>query len=299
MPEMRGRRRLLFLTDVCPLPLDSGQRVRISNLLASCAAVFDVTLLSPAALNGADRQTLEAGCERVAWVETPTNAAAHGPRVWLATARTVPGAWRPRTLEMFAPFAQALARLDLSLYDLVWAERPHIARLCGPLRARTILDLDDLEHRRIRDAARLLGTGAALLELPANLYRYLLYRHLELRWSRAFLASVVCSPEDQAYLQRHGCSNAIVVLNGTATVAARSYCHDTERPLRLVFLGNIVHRPNRDGLVHFIERILPPLRRVHPSVRFDVIGAGESELPARYSNDVNFRGFVPDLAEAL
>jgi glycosyltransferase involved in cell wall biosynthesis len=69
--------------------------------------------------------------------------------------------------------------------------------------------------------------------------------------------------------------------------------------LRLVFLGNIVHPPNRDGLIYFIEHILPLLRQSDPQARFDVIGTCETGLAERYASEATFRGFVPNLAEAL
>jgi len=297
--DFRRRPRMLFLTDVCPLPLDCGQRVRVSNLLAGCAQVFDVTLLCPAAASAADKETLEGICADVQWIEAVDNRGAAGPRSLLSIARAVPGVWRPKTLARYAPFVRALKRIDPSAFELVWAERPHIARLCGSLRAQTILDLDDLEHRRIQQAARLTTLRSTWSKGPVGLYRYLLYRQLELRSSRSFLASVVCSAEDRVYLRDQGCENVIVVPNSTATIAARSYQHRADGPLRLVFLGNISHPPNRDGLIYFIEKILPLLRKGDPQLRFDVIGACDATLSARYATQAEFRGFVPELASAL
>ena len=75
-------------------------------------------------------------------------------------AKLAPGLPRPSTLRKYAPFATALKEVRPETFDLVWAERPHIAAMCANLRARTILDLDDIEHVKI---GRLLKQSQALL----------------------------------------------------------------------------------------------------------------------------------------
>src|SRR5579872_5753886 len=62
------RRRLLFVTDVFPFPLDRGQRVRVKHLLAACGRAFDVTFLGPAPPPGAELDAVAQHCERTVYL---------------------------------------------------------------------------------------------------------------------------------------------------------------------------------------------------------------------------------------
>src|SRR5579859_7058321 len=183
--RMGTRRRLLFVTDVFPFPLDRGQRVRIHNLLIACSRAFDVTFLGPPPPAGSDGSPIEKSCSRAVYLK-------HMPRGWserlsLAgrTARLAPGMPKPSTIEHYAPLVAALRDLRPETFDLVWAERPHIGRVCADVRARTILDLDDIEHLKTARLLKLQTDPVARVKLW---YRFAFYRHLELSWSRRFLA---------------------------------------------------------------------------------------------------------------
>jgi glycosyltransferase involved in cell wall biosynthesis len=218
------------------------------------------------------------------------------------TARQTPGIPRPSTLRRYGPLVAALRDVRPETFDLVWAERPHIARVCADFRAKTILDLDDLEHVKM---ARLYRVQTNRLDQLQSLYRYTFYRHLEITWSRRFLASVVCSEEDRKYLESRGCNNVIVVpngpnysrpWNGPPAVRAR----DPHSPLRAVFLGNVESGPNADAIEFFANDVLPALRSKSPGATLDVIGPGATPtIVERYASRVHFRGFANDLGAAL
>lgn len=295
-------RRLLFATDVKLLPLDQGMRVRVSNLVAGCARACSVTLVAPAPDDPANRAPIERMCERVVWLGEQRVTGA-GPRLatWWAGLLAAPGLRRPRNVRSYARFVAALRTVDLDAYDLVWAERPHVARLFEGVRARTIIDLDDIEHRRLRQAARFQRSRHPFGVVQP--YRYALYRWMELSWSQKFLATVVCSEEDREYLIGKGCRNVAVVPNAVNEAATSGHVAAPRRgggPPRLAFLGNVAHPPNLDGIAFFVEEVLPILRKLHPEAILDVLGPSATpELRARYASRARFLGYVPDLAQAL
>jgi glycosyltransferase involved in cell wall biosynthesis len=132
----------------------------------------------------------------------------------------------------------------------------------------------------------------------------MLFRHLELSWSRQFLASVVCSENDRSYLVRHGCRNAFVVPNGpgSGSMDRRPIRRrrDPGAPLRVAFLGNVDSVPNADAIAWFADEILPALREHFPEAILDIIGPGATPaLKERYATRAHFRGFVDDLGAAL
>jgi glycosyltransferase involved in cell wall biosynthesis len=286
---------------VFPFPLDRGQRVRVENVLDACGRAFDVTFVGPGPANGADRGAVEQHCVRSVYLGVLPEK--WGPRTSLAlrTVLSAPGIPRPATLRRYAPYVAALGEVDIGSFDLIWAERPHIARLCDANPGRTILDLDDLEHVKIK---RLLGLQRAGVDRLRSLYRQMLYRRIEVSWARRFLAAIVCSEEDRDLLARSGCTNGFVVPNAPAAVVPSSASARPGRgpgqPLRVAFLGNVSSEPNLDAIEFFASEILPLLRARHPETLLDVIGPNAGpEIRARYATRVRFHGFVEDLGAAL
>lgn len=299
---MVTRRRLLFVTDVFPFPLDRGQRVRVYNLILACGREYDVTFLGPPPPPGGDNGEIEKICSRVVYVRGVARPAFERLALAARTARLSPGMPKGSTIARYAPLVAALRDLRPESYDLVWAERPHIARVCADVRTRTIIDLDDIEHLKI---AGLMKVQSKPVNRLQSLYRYGFFRHLELSWSKRFLAAVVCSEEDRRYLERHGCSNVVVVPNGpnysrpwNGPPAPR--LRDPESPLRAVFLGNVESGPNADALEYFANDVLPALRSRSPGATLDVIGQGATPaIVERYASRIHFRGFADDLGAAL
>ncbi|MGA2449807.1 MAG: glycosyltransferase family 4 protein [Polyangiaceae bacterium] len=302
---MTARKRLLFLTDVFPFPLDRGQRVRVRHLLAACARVFDVTFVGPAPADEHDRELIAPYCAGARYVSPIPETERLTFLRAMAGARRLPGLPRRRTIRQFEPFLAALREAGAGAFDYVWVERPHMARLCAHLCSRTILDLDDIEHVKL---ARKIRVDRSLRQRIHDSYRYLFFRQLELSWSKQFLATVVCSDEDLRYLIHHGCDNAIVVPNGVNLVASPDGPlggPPARRPgqsqgLRVLFLGNVQSDPNLDAIYFFVHEVLPRLRARAPDVSFDVIGANVTpEVKQKFGSSVCFRGFVHDLTSAM
>jgi glycosyltransferase involved in cell wall biosynthesis len=71
-----------------------------------------------------------------------------------------------------------------------------------------------------------------------------------------------------------------------------------ERPLSLVFAGNMSWYPNAAAMLFFADKVWPALRRELPEVTVDVIGGNPPPaLSVLAARDKNFRvhGFVPDV----
>lgn len=306
MSVTRGAKRsILFVTDVTPLPLDRGQRVRVANVLAACRREFKVTFLGPKPPTPRLQAEFADSCDGLVWIDSvPPRQLGH-PKSLLAALRAAPGLRLPRTVRMYVPFAAALHTVDPGEFDLVWAERPHIARLLAAVRKRTILDLDDVEHVRIRRHLALHRSWWPSGELLREVNRYFLYRRMELRWSRGFRATVVCSESDRLYLEGHGCRNVRVVPNGvnesgTSGNEQRGGTTAGGRPLRVAFLGNLAHGPNLDAVTYFADEVLPLLKTTEPDFVFEVFGpVGDDARVRPYRDRVRFHGFVPDIAAAL
>lgn len=64
----------------------------------------------------------------------------------------------------------------------------------------------------------------------------------------------------------------------------------------LLFIGNLHHRPNADGVHHFVAEVFPKVSEALPDVRLTVVGEGVSdELAALASERVRVTGYVPEV----
>ncbi len=298
-----ANRRLLFVTEDAPLPLDRGSRLRMKHLVAACRRVFDVTLVAPRPDEPSYRGLIEAECDRVVWVGDNSRTSGWCRAELMATtavslAVSMTGLPRPSTVARSLPYVMAIEQADPSNVDLIWAERLHIARLCAPFRRKTILDLVDLEHIKIARQLKLLGSAR---DPVVSARKVAVQWYLETVWARRFFASVVCRDEDRAYLARWGCDNTIVVPNGSSLPShVRARVRSSASPLRMVFLGNMAYGLNADAVAYFVAQVLPPLLQVVPDATFDVIGPNASDdVRRRFGASVRFRGFVDDLSAAL
>lgn len=288
--------RIAFLSPVFPLPLDRGQNVRIFNLLRACARDFDVTLITPPAPTAQAKACVETLCRSVIYVDEANTPSLGSALRHLLTLRIFP---TRNTLRIVHSYNEALSSVDLSQFELIWAEKPLLARLCLEHAERTIVDLDDLEYiKRVRQI-RLQSPSPRMLSSALRIVRAWLE---EVPGSRNYLVCILCSDEDRTRLTRWGLKNVVTIRNGVDVPECmpRRFAPDRSVPVRLVFVGNMGYGPNADAVEFFVHQVLPLCTGPFPTVTFDVIGPGVTEgLSSTLGTRVRFRGFVEDLPGAL
>ena len=118
------------------------------------------------------------------------------------------------------------------------------------------------------------------------------YRELETRLAQTSDLVWCCSPEDRRVLEAlaPGIPIEVVPTIHAANVRGRSFA---ERH-GLLFIGNLHHRPNADGVRHFIDEVFPAVVEALPDVRLDIVGDhSSSEIAALQSERVRVTGYVP------
>ena len=66
---------------------------------------------------------------------------------------------------------------------------------------------------------------------------------------------------------------------------------------KLLWLGGFDHFPNRQGILFFLERIYPLVKRENPHVSIDIVGGGVTEDLKKFAlkdSSINFTGYVDD-----
>jgi glycosyltransferase involved in cell wall biosynthesis len=161
--------------------------------------------------------------------------------------------------------------------------------------ARPVYVLD--EHNVEYDVLK--RTAEASTNLPRRVYNALNWRKLEREerasWRR-FDGVVFTSERDAEFVRRSLPSvRTLVAPNGVDVDAFAPSAAPTE-PDTLLFFGAINYFPNHDGVVYFVDQVLPKIRARRPSVRFCVLGPGaNAEVLARSGNGVEILGMVDEV----
>jgi len=114
-----------------------------------------------------------------------------------------------------------------------------------------------------------------------------------------FPLSLVCSKEDQQYLQqKQGIANVQLLPNGVDTKLFSNPDINYEHETTLLFTGNMDYAPNVDGVCYFAAEIFPIIKQALPHIKFVIAGQRPVEkVLALQNEDINVTGFIPNLAD--
>ena len=129
-----------------------------------------------------------------------------------------------------------------------------------------------------------------------------LIRKAELKAANAASETLYVSNEDRRIFERLGVSNGRVIpLHVPFDSKPPDSKNHVKRPSGpvLLFLGHLDWWPNRQGLQWFLDHVFPGVLAKHPTVRLDVVGAGDIDGITVNSPRVRLLGFVDDLESTL
>lgn len=284
--------RILYVTSRLPYPPREGHQLRTWHLLRAVAQRHTVDLLSlqrpedePLPAPELQSTVQQLVCEPLPRLQDPHTL------MRLARASLRADAWLPAryvTPGLRARFHALVAGADLVHLDIL-----AIAALQDEVPASTPVVLN--EHNV---ESELLAARAQIEPVP---WRQALWRWQARRLRRFETVAcqraarvLACSEPDALRLQSMAPRSRIeVVPNGVDLAHFAPDPSVPESPDSLVFVGNLGWFPNRDGIEHFLQQILPRIRE-RRAAQLTVVGnrAGfEATSPAA----VNFAGFVDDL----
>jgi glycosyltransferase involved in cell wall biosynthesis len=189
---------------------------------------------------------------------------------------------------------QALFETLAAQHDVVWF---HTLGAAQPFRltpgARTVMDLDDLNHCKYEQSAQIQPTLRFRLSAKIQAYKW---KRLERNALRRFSAVVVCSPQDKLLLG--GGDRIFVVPNGFDPPAEKPACRLPD-PQRLGFISHLAYGPNRDGLMWFRDRVWPLIRREKPDMRLRIVGRIPPDVEVVSAEGFEYLGFIDDPTEEM
>ena len=180
-------------------------------------------------------------------------------------------------------------------YDFVFFRYIFSYMKCGaPQLNNMIMDIDDLPWQNSECIAQ--NKNNSILKRTYHSYRAFWVKYFCKQLWPKFKTIYFSNPKDMignntSYLPNIPFINSDEELNITQNVVSES------NPI-VLFVGNLSHVPNYDGLNHFINHIWPQVTKVCPSTILRIVGRGlPKKLHERWSNIKNIEliGFVKSL----
>jgi glycosyltransferase involved in cell wall biosynthesis len=293
--------RLLFLTPYLPSPPRSGGPRRLHGLLSGLAGAHSVSVLSlvgPGDDRAAAVRATRDYCDEVVAIEN-NRYALPGRRKRALQLRSLLSPASYERLVYHRPALQdALDRMvERTRYDVITVEFAQMACYRLPRAATLVLDEHNVEYDILR---RTWAGGAAPARKLYNYVDYLKLRREERAAWRRFDGCALTSARDERLLRdAYPHARTAVVPNAVDTSAFRPGPAPPE-PLTLLFFGAIDYYPNTDGLLYFLDEVLPRIRARHPGVRLSIVGQSPPEaITRRAGGGVIVTGLVDDVRPYL
>jgi polysaccharide biosynthesis protein PslH len=292
--------KILLLTQVLPYPPDSGPKVKTWNVIKYLAKHHEVTLVSFVRGDQAvSVRELEKYCREVHTV--PLERGIFRDLRYMAESflRNQPFLMiRDRRREMEQLIDQLSAKTD---YDIVHADQLNMAQYAARVTgARQVLDAHNALWLLYKRLWMTMGSGPKKWLLKRD---WRLLKKYEGQVCKDFHAVLAVSEEDRKALEEAaGQSLNITVIPIAIDTDEITPVDFKAQGNRIIHIGTMFWPPNIDGIMWFLQEVLPKVRESRADAVFDVIGANPpQEIISMGEKDpgVNITGYVDDLMPYL
>ena len=287
--------RILFVSPFLPYPPTAGGHALIWGWLRRLASKHEIAFVG--------------FCEREADAVGADEVAKHCASMRIRLRRPTPHAYSsfaqvPRWVSEFfsaelASDLRALARdFEPEVAQFLSTNMAQYARAVDAAHVITAVDVSFVAHRRRIAAAR----GLERLQARLEWLRMLRYEASVFRRADHVIAMSLRDAEIIRAVSPRVPSTIVPPGVDRELLAPRPR---RPGPGRVLYLGQMEHFPNLDGLLFLYREIWPRVRRAHPEARLTVAGRGAREELARVApqtlaamesdQSVDLAGFVPDL----
>ena len=289
--------KILALTSRLPYPPREGHQLRSWHMLRALAKRHEVTLLS---FVRDDDAPAAAGPLRdaVAHLEMfPIPNERSRASLGLALMRGLLGS-DPFVVEKYASadMRRRIAEL-LPQVDIVHVDMLPLASLVDATRVPMVLNAHNVEHELLQRRIDIETRPLHRLFLRTQVGRL---RRFEMAVCRRASRILACSETDAQQLSALAPQTPVTVVpNGVDTQAIR-VSDASPRANRMIFVGQMSWFPNRDGVVWFLDEILPRIVRTRPDVEFALVGKSAGlRVPSTVAANAQLLGFVDDLVPVM
>ena len=293
--------KILWLNAGLLLPLDKGGKLRTWHLMRHLAAHHDITYMCFA--DPADPAQHRAGMREVCreLVTIPRTDPAKGTWRFYADAagylldRTPYAVAKYRSAEYAARLSDLLRtrRFDALVCDFL----PPVVNLPRDLPCPAVLFTHNVEAEIWRRHASTAASLPARHLLTAQWQRM---RRFERDALSRFDLVLAVSDTDARTFERQYAGALAAPVHVVRTGVDTSYftpAGGAERPNHLVFTGSMDWLPNEDGMLHFVQEILPRMRQGEPRVTLSIVGRAPTPAVRRLAElpGIEVTGRVDDV----
>jgi len=294
--------KILFVTPFLPSPPRFGGQRRLDGLMRELARKHEVSVLAFNRTDEWEQQSAEATrsyCREV--VHIPSLDLTDNREKRTAQLRSLGSrhSFEYRLAARRTDFQRVLDRmLRETQYDIVQFEFAQMATFEFDSRPASapifVLDEHNVEYDILRRTASSSGS------IPRFVYNSLNWRKLareERSAWRRFDGIALTSARDEELVRREYPTGQTAVIPNGVDLTEFSLAQEPVEPQMLLFFGAINYHPNHDGVIYFIDHVLPKIRRRYPQAKFCVMGPGaRQEVHDRQGNGVEILGMVDDVA---
>jgi polysaccharide biosynthesis protein PslH len=287
--------RILLLTQVLPFPPDSGPKVKTWNVIKYLAHHHEVTLVS--FVRGDQSKSirhLENYCQEVHVVPIK--------RGMLRDLRYMVGSFltrqpflmvRDQRSEMENLIDQLATRVK---FDVVHADQLNMAQYAYRVPAAfKVIDAHNALWLLYKRLWQTMKPGAKKSLLNRD---WRLLKKYEGRVCREFDAVLAVSEEDrQALEEAAGKELNITIIPIAIDTDEVTPVNRRAQGDRILHIGTMYWPPNIDGILWFLQEVLPLIRNERPEVAFDIVGANPPQEIIAFGDkdkNVHVTGYVED-----
>ena len=271
-------------------PVNTGGRIRSFHMLRELSRRHAVTLLTTHGPSE-DPRLLAAALPECEVVSIPWALAKRGSarfalalvRSWLSSLPV--DLYKARVPALGREIERRLAneRVDLIVADFLLAT-PNVTRSAAP---PTVLFAHNVEHviwQRLGEVERRAWRRILLSLESRKMRRY------EARACAQARLTIAVSDADRELLAAAAPGASVRAVPTGVDIDYFAPDGVAEVPGRLVFTGSMDWYPNEDGIAHFIEAVLPRVRREVPAATLTVVGRNPSDRLRDAGQEVTLRG---------
>ena len=154
-------------------------------------------------------------------------------------------------------------------YDIIVCRYVDTAIKCGLLKYgdRLILDMDDNPEGSFKLHAM---HASSIIDKWKKMYKS---KRIG-RMLNIFFDDILCSFCSNQFEKS---SSKTIYLHNTSLIPPPT-CYSNPIPNRILFIGLLTYYPNKHGIIHFINEILPLIRHINPNVKLRVVGKGDYDF---------------------
>lgn len=305
---MNAPLKSLMITPILPDKTGNGLSMRMGVFAEALARLGPLNIIvlpvAGAAISG-NEFTDKIGA-KVHFIDVTSNSSAHFTLISrltdpLARISAFKAYGRPSLSRgLTPPVLDEIARMiERERPDLVHIGRSYLAPCASLLHAgtRATLDLDEDDYVSYLQQAKIARASGDMHRADWLEQEAVACDALIAKWKSCFHRIFVASAAEAKTLRaRHQIPNAGVIENAISIPALAPRQSDCAR---LLFVGSLSYVPNSDGMIWFLERVLPRLRaKLHIPVFIDIVGSmAPRRLVEKRGPNTKLHGFVTSLTD--